>query len=286
MKKVLLIIISLLGLVVITNTNIVARFSGDPAGYESREDLDAREESGAETDFLDSIVASIKDFILPKSEEPEQESEPVEVAEKTETEKPAQSDTSREKPKREEPIVKKETVEEEPETVEEVDDSCQEEENATTTIEELIGNASVPAAYTGAPAHNVQLACDYHYGVVIPPDGVYSAFDILGDGGESMGFEAAAGLLSDGTTVDMFGSGICTVTTTIYQAGRDAGLTVVEVNDHVGAESSYAAAGDQAMFNYPTSDLKMRNDFDYPVVLYMGYHDGVIYAEWYSQKEE
>lgn len=146
----------------------------------------------------------------------------------------------------------------------------------------LIGSSAVYAYYTGEAAYNVELACSYNYGVYIPSGGEYSAFAVLGDGGADMGFHEADGLMADGSRVPMYGSGICPVTTAIYQAGRDAGLTILEANDHVGAASAYAAAGDQAMFNYPDSNLRMENDFGYAVELYVGYHDGVIYAEWYA----
>ncbi len=149
---------------------------------------------------------------------------------------------------------------------------------------ELIGKSNISANYADEAAYNVQLAVDYHQNVVIPAGGTYNAFSVLGDGGEDKGFKPARGLLSDGTIELLYGSGICPVTTAVFQAGRDAGLTILEAHDHVGAESSYAGAGDQAMFNYPTSNLRMRNDFDYPVSLYISYSGTSIYAEWYLEK--
>lgn len=143
------------------------------------------------------------------------------------------------------------------------------------------GSSSLSTTYYGNVAYNVGLACEYNDGVVIQPGCSYSAFDVLGDGGYGMGFKASPGLSSDGSTITVPGSGICTVETMIWQAMRDAGMTEVVRNAHNYGDSGgtcwYAPnPDDQAMFNAGTSNLVVGNPYDYPMKINASYVDGVI----------
>lgn len=143
----------------------------------------------------------------------------------------------------------------------------------------VYGSAYISAGYTGNAGINVSRACELNNGVVIPAGGTYCASNYIGAGDASMGFVEAMGLMADGSSVPMYGSGICPVTTAIYQAGRDAGLEVVARQPHVGGACSYAPEEEnQAMYNYGTSDLVMVNPYPYPIELKCGYDGYTISA--------
>lgn len=145
-----------------------------------------------------------------------------------------------------------------------------------------IGSASYAIGYTGNAAVNVSRACELNNDIIIPAGGTYRASDYIGSGSYDKGFVDAPGLMSDGSRPMMPGSGICPVTTYIYQAGKDAGLTVVERNDHSGAACSYADAGEQAMYNYGSSDLVMVNPYDHDIKLSCSYDGVTLSAAFYE----
>lgn len=63
-----------------------------------------------------------------------------------------------------------------------------------------------------------------------------------------------------------YGGGICQASTTLYGAAVRAGLTIVQRRNH-SVPSTYVPIGQDAMVDYGSSDLKFRNDYDYPVKL-------------------
>ncbi len=142
----------------------------------------------------------------------------------------------------------------------------------------VIGSASYAIGYAGNAGQNVSRACELNNEVIIPAGGTYRASDYIGSGSYDMGFVDAPGLMSNGSTPLMPGSGICPVTTYICKAGRDAGLTILEANDHSGASCAYAAPGEQAMYNFGTSDLVMANPYDHPIKITCSYVDGNLSA--------
>ena len=71
--------------------------------------------------------------------------------------------------------------------------------------------------------------------------------------------------------------------TTLYGAALRAGLTIVERRNH-SVPSTYVPIGQDAMVNYGSSDLKIRNDFNFPVKLVTYTKGKTLYAEvWGTQ---
>ncbi len=80
-----------------------------------------------------------------------------------------------------------------------------------------------------------------------------------------------------------YGGGICQASTTLYGAAIRAGLTIVERRNHSVA-STYVPVGLDAMVNYGSSDLVIRNDYDFPVKIITYVSGRNLYADIYGNQ--
>jgi vancomycin resistance protein YoaR len=109
---------------------------------------------------------------------------------------------------------------------------------------------------------NVRVAASKFNGVIVPPGGVFSFNEYLGDVSEKEGFEV--GLIIVGNrTVKGVGGGVCQVSTTAYQAALRAGFPIIERYPHGYRvkyyENGMGAGFDAAVFS-PSADFKFKND--------------------------
>ena len=130
-------------------------------------------------------------------------------------------------------------------------------------IQEVVGQSTSRFAGS-APGrvHNVALAAARFHGLLIPPDGIFSFNEHLGDVSEEEGYKKTL-IIVDGATQDGVGGGVCQVSTTLFRAGFMAGLPVVERHAHgyrVGYYEQGAPPGFDATIYSPIVDLKLRND--------------------------
>ncbi len=104
-------------------------------------------------------------------------------------------------------------------------------------IRDLIQEAST--VYGGTlpeREHNVELAAARLHGVVVPPGGVFSFNETVGEVSYRNGYKKGYGITqSEGEviTIPSEGGGICQVATTLFQSVFWAGLPVVERNWHL-----------------------------------------------------
>ena len=81
-----------------------------------------------------------------------------------------------------------------------------------------------------------------------------------------------AGAYLNGKTIQALGGGICQASSTIYNAAMNSGLTVLERHAH-SMSVSYLPLGMDAAISSGSKDLKLRNDYPFPV-LFEGYTEG------------
>ncbi len=126
--------------------------------------------------------------------------------------------------------------------------------------------------------YNMSKALKSFNQVVIMPGQTLSFFGVAGPCG------AAQGYLPGGVVGGIgYGGGICQASTTLYGAMLRAGLTIVERGNH-SVPSTYVPIGQDAMVDYGSSDLKVRNDYNFPVKLVTYVNGNTLYAEvWGSQ---
>lgn len=121
--------------------------------------------------------------------------------------------------------------------------------------------------------YNMSRALKSFNQVVIQPGQTLSFFGVAGPCGKAEGYKQAGVVGGVG-----YGGGICQASTTLYGAAIRAGLTIVQRRNH-SVPSTYVPIGQDAMVDYGSSDLKFRNDYDYPVKLVTYVSGKTLYAE-------
>ncbi len=142
----------------------------------------------------------------------------------------------------------------------------------TLTKRELNGRhetlSSFATAYGSSQTerkHNIALAAQKLHGVTLAPGETLSFNARVGERTEEKGFLKAK-VIERGAFTEGVGGGVCQVSGTLYNAAVLAGLTVTEYHQHSLAVS-YLPPSRDAMVNYGTADLVIRNDFPHPVFL-------------------
>ncbi len=114
-------------------------------------------------------------------------------------------------------------------------------------------------------------------GHVLMPGETFSFNEIVGDRGAENGYRWAGGI-SGGQIIDVVGGGICQVASTVFGAAFFAGLEIVDARPH-SRPSNYVDMGLDATVVWDTIDLKLRNPFDFPVVIHMSVSQGQVKGE-------
>ncbi len=125
--------------------------------------------------------------------------------------------------------------------------------------------------------HNLKVGSTAIDGFVLQPGEVFSFNEVVGDRSAENGYRYGTGI-SGGTLVDVLGGGICQVSSTIFGASFFGGLEVVSARPH-SRPSSYVDMGLDSTVVWPSVDMKVRNPYDFPVVLHMTVSSGKVHAE-------
>jgi hypothetical protein len=112
---------------------------------------------------------------------------------------------------------------------------------------------------------------------VLLPGEVFDFNGIVGPRDESSGYKVAT-VIAEGELVDGIGGGTCQVSGTLHGAAFFAGLDIVERYPHT-RPSSYIKLGMDATVVYPTINFRVRNPYDFPVVLHETVKGGTVRAE-------
>jgi len=125
--------------------------------------------------------------------------------------------------------------------------------------------------------HNLKLGAGALDGKVLMPGEAMSFNDIVGDRSPEMGYRYAPGITA-GQLVDVVGGGICQISSTLYGAAFFGGLELVHSRPH-SRPSSYVDMGLDSTVVYGAIDMKLKNPFDYPVVLHTAVSGGEVTVE-------
>ena len=145
-----------------------------------------------------------------------------------------------------------------------------------TNFIDLMATFTTYSSNTPAGTYNMQRALNYFDGIVIQPGEMLSFFNVAGPCGAAQGFLPAGIVGGIG-----YGGGICQASTTLYGAFLRAGLTIVDRQNH-SEPSVYVPIGQDAMVNWGTSDLVVRNDWDFPVMIDVTTYDNVLTCDIYG----
>lgn len=128
--------------------------------------------------------------------------------------------------------------------------------------------------------YNMMRALNSFNNVVIWPGQTLSFFGTAGRCGAAEGYLLAGVVGGSG-----YGGGICQASTTLYGAAIRANLTVVQRQNH-SVPSTYVPIGQDAMVNWGTSDLKLRNDNNYPIKIVVNCYGNTLQCDMYGIQPE
>ena len=137
----------------------------------------------------------------------------------------------------------------------------------TTREAKAMGITDVVSSYTTSyggtegRVHNVQLVADLIDGALVAPGATFSFNGTTGERNAEKGFEEAP-VIINGELQNGIGGGVCQVSTTVFNAVFEAGLSIEQRNNHALYIDHYPLGRD-ATVNYPDLDLKFSNDTDH-----------------------
>ena len=113
--------------------------------------------------------------------------------------------------------------------------------------------------------NNIEVAAGHLNNLLVMPGQEISVSDTIKPRTTANGYKSAGAYLN-GRTVPAIGGGICQVSSTVYSAVKNAGLTVLERHPH-SMPVHYLPLGLDAAISAGTKDLRFRNDYSAPVIL-------------------
>lgn len=129
---------------------------------------------------------------------------------------------------------------------------------------------------------NIHRFADLMDGVVIDPDETFSLNGHVGERTAAKGF-VAGGAIQQGEYVDEVGGGVSQFATTFFNAAFFGGYEIVEHKPHSYYISRYPM-GRESTLNYPTVDVKIRNDSPYGILVDTSYTDTSITVTFWGKK--
>ncbi|MEO8182936.1 MAG: VanW family protein [Deltaproteobacteria bacterium] len=124
---------------------------------------------------------------------------------------------------------------------------------------------------------NLRLAASRLDGYVLLPGEEFTFNASVGPRDEANGYRVAK-VIAQGELVDGIGGGTCQISGTLHAAALFAGLEIRERHPHT-RPSAYIELGFDAAVVYPTLDLRLLNQYDFPVVLRERVEAGRVRAE-------
>lgn len=153
-------------------------------------------------------------------------------------------------------------------------------------IKELVAQGTTTFAGSSADrVKNIEVGAAKFVGVVIPPAGVFSFNQYVGDVTAANGFEDALVIQGDTTAVGV-GGGICQVSTTVFRAAWLGGFPIVERWNHGYVVRWYGAPGLDATVFTPKVDFKFKNTTGHYLLIkpIVDAKKGVITFQFYGTK--
>lgn len=134
------------------------------------------------------------------------------------------------------------------------------ESGADLGIKEISGQAQT--SFAGSPVNrrfNIKHGASILNGVLVPPGAVFSTLAALGEVDREHGWRSELVIKKD-KTIPEFGGGLCQVSTTLFRSVLNAGLPVLERQNHSYRVRYYEPAGMDATIYSSKPDFKFLND--------------------------
>jgi vancomycin resistance protein YoaR len=125
--------------------------------------------------------------------------------------------------------------------------------------------------------YNLKVGADHLNGHILKPHEIFSFNEVVGDRTEKQGYRVAP-VIQGGELIDGLAGGMCQIASTLHAAAFFAGLDIVSSTPH-SRPSAYITMGLDSTVVYPTVDLKLRNPYDFPVVMHYAVNQGSVKVE-------
>lgn len=148
----------------------------------------------------------------------------------------------------------------------------------------LIGKFTTVTTNTYNANHNMEVALKAINGKIVAPGKNFSFNECTGDSNLASNGYLPASVIENGSYQQGYGGGICQAATTIYNAGIQANMGIVERYPHLWS-SPYVYGGLDATIDYGNLDLKLKNNSEYQV-FFKTYMEGTtLYCEIYGWQD-
>jgi vancomycin resistance protein VanW len=139
--------------------------------------------------------------------------------------------------------------------------------------------------------YNLELAAKKINQYVLKPGQIFSFFKIIGN--PKFHFKKSRTIVNNGIVEDV-GGGICQVSGIVYQISLTAGLEIIERHNHsidiYTEETRFTPLGTDATIVYGYKDLKIKNNFSFPIKFEIQIKDNYLHIKLLSteriQKKE
>ncbi|NUP05583.1 MAG: hypothetical protein HOW73_05935 [Polyangiaceae bacterium] len=150
---------------------------------------------------------------------------------------------------------------------------------AVTRAEVTTVVSSFETRFGGPPGRNrnIERAASQLNGLVLMPNDTVSFNDTVGPRSVDNGFFSAPEIYK-GEMREGIGGGSCQVASTLYAAAFFGGFDIVERRNH-SRPSGYIRPGMDATVSFPVLDLRIKNPYDFPVVLSAKVEPGMLRFE-------
>ena len=155
------------------------------------------------------------------------------------------------------------------------------EPKLTTAAAESMGIKDLLASYTTEPHQgssnrqvNVRITTQYASDKFLAPGQEYDFDKTIGPRIAARGYKLAPGIVGGGEMEDVLGGGICQVSTTLFNAVFEAGLQVLERNNHSLYISHYPNGRDATVAGGGGKNFRFKNDTDHYIWI-RGTSDGI-----------
>ena len=133
-------------------------------------------------------------------------------------------------------------------------------------ISSVLGHYETKFAVTDRDRNfNLKLAASKLNGAVLKPGEEWSFNGTVGERSQRMGYKVAH-VITAGEMVDGLAGGTCQISTTLFGAAFFGGIDIVKTSNH-SRPSAYTPLGFDATVVWPDTDLKLKNPYEFPVVI-------------------
>jgi vancomycin resistance protein VanW len=130
---------------------------------------------------------------------------------------------------------------------------------------------------------NVHLAATYLKGYILKPGQILSQNNIAGPYTTDRGYRYGPTYIG-GTFGKTIGGGVCKVASTLYNVSILSNLKIIERNNH-SMPVPYVPYGQDATVSYGNLDFKVKNNMDYPILVWAQGIGNNLYIAFYGREK-